>query len=134
MEFIKERWVVPLLNFVEGPGVPLLNFEGGPGIPLKNFTEVSGPTFKLSGRSLISGPRVLRSRVSRSWSHFYTMPCFYSFSLFLLFCSPSAWILNLILVSILIPEVFFHLNYKISLGFLLIKEKSLGLLELAFKM
>ena len=33
---------VPLLNFVEGPGVPLLNFEGGPGVPI-NFRGIPGP-------------------------------------------------------------------------------------------
>ena len=31
---------VPLLNFVEGPGIPLLNFEGDPGVPLLNFRGV----------------------------------------------------------------------------------------------
>ena len=51
---------VPLLNYVGGPGVPLLNFEGGLGVPLLNF----------------GGPRVARSRVPGSWSHFYTMPSF----------------------------------------------------------
>ena len=52
---------VPLLNFERGPGVPLLNFEGGPGVPLLNFRGVPGP-------------RVPRSGVPGSWSHFYTMP------------------------------------------------------------
>ena len=42
---------VPLLNFVEGPGVPLLNFEGGPEVPLLNFRGVPGPE--------VSRPRVL---------------------------------------------------------------------------
>ena len=46
---------VPLLNFEGGPGVPLLNFEGGSRVPV---------------------PRVPRSRVLVSWSHFYTMPLF----------------------------------------------------------
>ena len=51
-----------------GPGVSLLNFEVGPG--------VSGPTYKLWGdpESWVPSSRVPRSRVSGSWSHFYTMP------------------------------------------------------------
>ena len=35
-----------------------------------------GPTFKLWGGSRVLVPRVLRSRVLGSWSHFYTMPLF----------------------------------------------------------
>ena len=58
----------------KGEGVPLLNFEGGSGVPLLNFKGVLGPTFKLSGESWVPGPRVLRSQVLESWSHFYTMP------------------------------------------------------------
>ena len=58
----------------KGEGVPLLNFEGGPGVPLLNFRGVSGPTFKLWGGSRVPDPRVSRSRIPGSWSHFYTMP------------------------------------------------------------
>ena len=77
-EFIKERWEVPLLNFERGPGVPLSNFEEGPGVPLLNFREVPGPTFKFWGGFRVLGSRVPRSRVPGSWSHFYTMPLFFS--------------------------------------------------------
>ena len=63
---------VPLLNFEGGPGVPLLNFEGGSGVPLLNFSWVPGPTLK----RVPAHPRVLRLQVERSWSLFYTMPCF----------------------------------------------------------
>ena len=58
---------------------------------------------------------------------------FYSLLLYLLFYSPSAKILNIISVWILTPCLF-HLNCKISFGFLNTREKSLGLLELASKM
>ena len=54
--------------------VSLLNFEGGHGVPLLNFRGGAGPTFKIWGGSRAPGPRVLRSRVLGSWSHFYTMP------------------------------------------------------------
>ena len=37
---LKKGEVVPLLKFVENPGIPLLNFEGGPGVPLLNFRGV----------------------------------------------------------------------------------------------
>ena len=73
-KFIKERWGVPLLNFEGGPGVPLLNFEGGPGVPPLNFRGFPSPTFKLWGGSRVPVPRVLRSWVPESCSHFYTMP------------------------------------------------------------
>ena len=57
IDFIKERWEGPTLNFEGGPGVPPLNFERGPGVsllnlgvggwgsrvPLINFEGVPGP-------------------------------------------------------------------------------------------
>ena len=80
MNSLKKGEGVPLLNFEGGPGVPLLNFEGGPGVPLLNFRGLPGPSFKLWGGSWVSGPRVQRSRVPGSWSHFYTMPFFFHVS------------------------------------------------------
>ena len=63
---------VPLLNFEGGSGVPLLNFGGGLGAPLLNFKGGSWvPLLNFEG---YPGSRVPGSRVSRSWSHFYTMP------------------------------------------------------------
>ena len=53
--------------------VLLLNFEEGPGVPLLNLKMVLGPTFKLSGQSPILGPRVPRSWVPGTLSHFYEM-------------------------------------------------------------
>ena len=53
---LKKGEEVPLLNFEGGPGIVLLNFEGGSGAPLLNYEGGPG------------------SRVSGSWSHFYTMP------------------------------------------------------------
>ena len=69
MNSLKKGEGVPLLNFEGGPGVLLLNFEGGPGVPLLNFDGVSGP-------------RVPRSQVLGSWSHYYTMPLFFLSSIF----------------------------------------------------
>ena len=44
---------VPLLNFVEGPGVPLLNFEGGPGVPILNFRGIPGPRSEVTGSGVL---------------------------------------------------------------------------------
>ena len=74
MNLLKKGEGVPLLNFEGGPRISLLNFEGGPGVLLLNFRGVPGPTFKLWGGFRVPGPRVPRSWVSGSWSHFYTMP------------------------------------------------------------
>ena len=71
MNSLKKGEGVPLLNFDGGPGVPLLNFEGNPEVPLLNLRAVAGPVFKLLGC-----PRVPRSWVLRSWSHFYTIPIY----------------------------------------------------------
>ena len=53
IDFIKERWEGPTLNFEGGPGVPPLNFERGPGVSLLNLGVggwgVPGSTFKLWG-------------------------------------------------------------------------------------
>ena len=73
MNSLKKGEGVPLLK--KGEGVLLLNFEGGLGVPLLNFRGVLGHTFKLWGGSRVPSPRVPRSRVPASWSHFYTMPC-----------------------------------------------------------
>ena len=43
IDFIKERWEGPTLNFEGGPGVPPLNFERGSRVPLLNFEGVPGP-------------------------------------------------------------------------------------------
>ena len=45
-------------------------------VPLLNFRGVPGPTFKLCGGSRVSDPRIPRSQVLGSWSHFYTMPAY----------------------------------------------------------
>ena len=73
MNSLKKGEGVPLLNFEGGPGILLLNFEGGPGVPLLNFRGSRVPLLNFEG-VLDPGSRVPRSRVSGSWSHFYTMP------------------------------------------------------------
>ena len=74
-KWIHQRKVRGLtFKFCAGSWDPFLNFEVGPGVPLLNFRGVPGPTFKLWGESCVLGPRVSRSRVPGSWSHFYTMP------------------------------------------------------------
>ena len=76
---LKKGEVVPLLKFVENPGIPLSNFEGGPGVPLLNF----------EGGSLAPGPMVPRSRVPGSWFHFYTMSLFLTFFTVQVFQGPG---------------------------------------------
>ena len=53
---------VPLLNFERAPWVPLSNFRGRSLVPLLNFVGALGPGFRVPG-----------PKVSRFWSHFYTM-------------------------------------------------------------
>ena len=76
MNSLKKDEGVPPLHFEGGPGVPLIKFKGGTGVPLLNFRGVPGPTFKLTGFQApkVPDPKVPRSRVPGSWSHFYTMP------------------------------------------------------------
>ena len=81
MNSLKKGEGVPLLNFEGNPLVPLLNFEGGLGVSLLNFKGVPSPTFKLWGGSQFPDPRVPRSQVLGSCSHFYIMPFKFSYSL-----------------------------------------------------
>ena len=81
MNSLKKGEEVPLLNFEWSPLVPVLNFEGGLGVPLLNIKGIPSPTFKLWGGSQVPDPRVLRSQVLGSWSHFYIMPFKFSYSL-----------------------------------------------------
>ena len=50
---------IPLLNFEGGPGILLSNFQESPGVPLLKFKRIPGPTFKISGGSLVRRPLVL---------------------------------------------------------------------------
>ena len=71
----KRRNILKKFNSLQkGEGVPLLNFVGGPGVPLLNFRGIPDPTFKLWWGSQVPGHRLPKSRVPKSWSHFYTMP------------------------------------------------------------
>ena len=76
IDFIKERWEGPTLNFEGGPGVPPLNFERGPGVSLLNLGVggwgVPGSTFKLWGgpRSRGLGPTLITWPSTRGSSFF----------------------------------------------------------------